>query len=74
MDKRQFRNAFVKARRVLVFGMAYQEEDFTPLQKLAGEFFYKMSRATDPLQARLGGFTPSARTRITLYPLRSSRG
>lgn len=72
MNKRQFRRAYVRAKIVLLYGHQSQEQDFTPLEALAGKFFYQMCRAYDPLGARLGGFTDTARSRITLYPLRKS--
>jgi hypothetical protein len=70
MDKREFRRALVKAKRVLIYGHESQEQYFTSLEALAAKLFLRMSQMYDPLGARLGGFTPDARTRITLYPFR----
>lgn len=70
MVTRQFRMALVRAKMVLIFGHESQEQDFTPLEALAAKFFLKMCHQHDPLHARLGGFSPDARSRITLYPLR----
>jgi hypothetical protein len=70
VNKRLFRKAYTKAKMTMIFGLESSERDLSPLETLAGKFFMKMSQQYDPLVARLSGFTPSARSRITNYPIR----
>ena len=64
MDRKQFRKARVAVNRE--FGTPYTEEEvpgITAARSLVG-------RPWDILQYRMSGFTPDARSRIKVYPLR----
>lgn len=69
MQRKAFRKAMVRAKMVLLHGMAWQEEEFSPLEAQAAKLLMANSQHYDSLAARQSGFTEGARSRIVLYPL-----
>lgn len=69
MTRTEYRRAAVKARLHLMHGFPF-DADLTSLERLAVAALRTSWQQVDMLDCRLSNFTPDARRRITLYPLK----
>lgn len=71
MTAKTFRRLRVQARIQQLHGIATFDDEVDPI---ALEWFKRDSQTADALALRLSPFTPDARSRLALYPLRRPDG
>lgn len=71
MTAKTFRRLRVQARIQQLHGIAAFDDEVDPI---ALEWFKRDGQTADTLALRLSPFTPDARSRLALYPLRRSDG
>ena len=69
MTRQEYRRAVVRARLQLIHGSGPDADYLSPLELNAAAALRAGWQQVDVLACRLSGFTPDARSRITLYPL-----
>ena len=69
MTRQKYRRAAVRARLQLTHGSGQDVDYLSPLELKAAAALRASWQQVDVLACRLSGFTPDARSRITLYPL-----
>lgn len=71
MNRRVYRQAMTRAKACLYVGRKVEGDDFSPLEKTLYGMIRHQIGHPDPLAARLSSFTPNARSRLRLYPLKT---